>query len=110
MRAKSRNRDKKSAPGSKISSNDIAKYLTGEIIKPDAPKSPRKSKMNIQLSPKAKNPLVRSTIKRMRHQNHLYTFANATDPDATKGNKVKLFNAILNELGSEMFKADYIGT
>lgn len=65
--------------------------------------------MNAQLSPKAKNPLVRSTIKRMRHQSHLYTFANATDPDVAKGNKTKLFDAILNELGSEMFKVDYIG-
>lgn len=48
--------------------------------------------------------MVRGILKKMRHKNHLQTFANALNPNAVKGNKSKFFNSVLTELSKQMFK------
>jgi hypothetical protein len=50
--------------------------------------------------------MVRETIKKMRLNSHLNTMTHISDPDATKGLKLKFLDTVLSELGREMFKTE----
>jgi hypothetical protein len=81
----------------------VIEFLEGEVKRFQKPKE---KKITGALSPRTKNPMVRGIIKKMRHENHLQTFASALNPHAVKGNKSKFFNSVLTELSKQMFKSE----
>ena len=59
------------------SSDHVLKYITGDIQK-SKPKIPSKdNKKSGVLSPVSKNPLVRTSIQKLRQENFIDTFSNA---------------------------------